>query len=159
MEKKFGLRIRQERLRLGWTQEQTAEVIGVSERQYRRYENDESTMSVEYMVVLANKGFDINYILVGVTSYDIAVRGGMNKMPNDLFLETMREMIAALDEENIIDSREKFGKVLIKFANYYYGHIKERDVRNVEWINFFTMLYEEQRELVKQSIKYRNERN
>ena len=48
-------------------QSSSAEVIGFPERQYRRYENDESAMRVEYMVSLANKGFDINYILVGVT--------------------------------------------------------------------------------------------
>lgn len=156
MDKGYGLRIRQERLRRGWTQEHTAEVIGVSERQYRRYENNETTMGVGHMLTLAENGFDINYMLVGVSSYDIAIIGGMNKMPNELFEETLQEILASLEADYVNESHDMFGRVMTKIMEYYYQHIKDCNIRKVEWVNFFTMLYEEQQEEMVRKIKYRN---
>ena len=76
----MGLRLKRVRKFLGMTQEKMAEILGISDRQYRRYENGTSTPSVS--TVMKITGFsdkiDFSYIVSGCSYY---IRSGFQRMP------------------------------------------------------------------------------
>jgi transcriptional regulator with XRE-family HTH domain len=61
----IGSRIKEERLRLGLSQEGLAKIAGVQRRAHIRYEHDERLPDAAYLSALAGAGADINYILTG----------------------------------------------------------------------------------------------
>ena len=79
----MGLRLKRVRKFLGMTQEKMAEILGISDRQYRRYENGTSTPSVS--TVMKITGFydkiDFSYIVSGCSSLGYYIRSGFQRMP------------------------------------------------------------------------------
>lgn len=62
---KLGLRIREERERLGLTQVQAAEATHVSRRAYMDYESEAFSPSIEWLSRFAKLGVDVDFILFG----------------------------------------------------------------------------------------------
>ncbi len=61
----FGKRLAQERQRLGWSQKQLAERMGVSRSAVAMLETDKSQLDVQRLVELGGDGFDVLYVLSG----------------------------------------------------------------------------------------------
>lgn len=61
----IGSRLRDERLRLGLSQEDFARIAGVQRRAQIRYEQDEREPSARYLEAIASVGADVTYILTG----------------------------------------------------------------------------------------------
>lgn len=61
-----GIRLREERNKLGLSQEKLAEVGGVQKLAQTNYETGKRSPTGEYLVKIAELGADVNYILTGV---------------------------------------------------------------------------------------------
>lgn len=60
-----GARLREERRRLGLTQDQLALIAGVTRRAQTRYETDANSASSAYFSAIAEVGIDVLYVLTG----------------------------------------------------------------------------------------------
>ncbi|WP_459990178.1 XRE family transcriptional regulator [Methylosoma difficile] len=69
--KTIGGRIKEERLRLGMTQEKMAELCGVGRQAQLRYESDERSPDGYYFEAIAKVGGNIEYILTGRCSSSV----------------------------------------------------------------------------------------
>lgn len=145
--KEQGKRLRAERLSRGITQEAIAEVMDVSERQYRRYESGESVLPLEVLKAFYKYGIDYNYVGQGILSIDIEIQHGMESMPEDQYEEIFREV-----RENQQKNKEDFDgniyieetlKLLTKFSAYNKENPTAPQIRETPQIDIFTMLYEE----------------
>ena len=64
--KGFGLRLREERERLGLTQRVFGDIGGVEPNAQGKYESGERTPRIDYLAALAAKGVDALYVLSGL---------------------------------------------------------------------------------------------
>lgn len=62
----IGDRLREERMRTGLTQTEFAELAGVKKNAQSNYEKGERAPDAEYLIALADAGYDVLYILTGV---------------------------------------------------------------------------------------------
>jgi transcriptional regulator with XRE-family HTH domain len=62
----FGDRLREERERLGVSQEVMGEMGGVKKLAQRNYENGSRSPSASYLTLVAGAGVDVTYVLTGV---------------------------------------------------------------------------------------------
>ena len=65
----FGDRLKEERLRLGLTQEGLANKTGVQSITIIQYEKEKSSPSVKFLNKLQEAGMDINYLLTSTRTY------------------------------------------------------------------------------------------
>lgn len=61
----FGVRIKEERKRIGMNQTDFAAAGGVQKRAQVSYEQDERTPNIEYLALLSKIGVDVVYLLTG----------------------------------------------------------------------------------------------
>ncbi len=61
----FGDRLRDERTRLGMTQERLGELAGVTRKTQRLYESGERTPGADYLAAVAAAGVDVLFVLTG----------------------------------------------------------------------------------------------
>lgn len=66
-----GLRLRDERRRLGLTQKQFAQLGGVTPNTQINYEASRRSPNNAYWMTVAQLGVDIQYVLTGVRSYNL----------------------------------------------------------------------------------------
>ncbi|MBJ9974230.1 helix-turn-helix transcriptional regulator [Pseudomonas sp. S75] len=64
--KGFGLRLREERERLGMTQRVFGDIGGVEPNAQGKYESGERTPRIDYLAALADRGVDALYVLTGL---------------------------------------------------------------------------------------------
>ncbi|RCL28880.1 transcriptional regulator [Pseudomonas sp. AFG_SD02_1510_Pfu_092] len=62
----IGLRLREERERLGMTQRVFGDIGGVEPNAQGKYESGERTPRVDYLAALAARGVDAQYVLSGI---------------------------------------------------------------------------------------------
>jgi len=61
----LGLRLRDERERLGYSQQQLAELAGVKRASQYLYENDQNSPNARYFKAVAEHGIDTDYVFYG----------------------------------------------------------------------------------------------
>lgn len=61
----MGERLKDERVRLGWSQAAMAEIAGVSRRATVNWESGESTPGADALALMAQAGLDVLYIVTG----------------------------------------------------------------------------------------------
>ena len=61
----ISIRIKEERTRLGMTQQEFADAAGVTSRSQTNYETADRTPNADYLATLAGMGADVLYILTG----------------------------------------------------------------------------------------------
>ncbi|MFK3649302.1 helix-turn-helix domain-containing protein [Lysobacter enzymogenes] len=62
---KICARIREERIRLGMSQQEAAEVGGVTRKTQAAYESGASAPTVSYLLLVAARGIDVQYVMSG----------------------------------------------------------------------------------------------
>ncbi|WP_164276473.1 helix-turn-helix transcriptional regulator [Stenotrophomonas sp. B1-1] len=75
-----GVRLRAERKRLGLTQEQMADAVGIKKQSQLRYESGKSSPTLEYLFRLQRLGANIAYILTGAA-------GGLDSREEEVLLK------------------------------------------------------------------------
>ncbi|MBD1590307.1 helix-turn-helix domain-containing protein [Pseudomonas typographi] len=61
----FGTRLKKERMRLGLSQKQLAELAGIQTNAQGHYERDNRSPTVRYLHAIESHGVDITYVLSG----------------------------------------------------------------------------------------------
>lgn len=61
----LGARLREERVRLGMTQAELAEIAGIHKNSQGNYENDVKAPDSKYLSLVAEHGVDILYVVTG----------------------------------------------------------------------------------------------
>ncbi|HGO5817742.1 helix-turn-helix domain-containing protein [Mannheimia haemolytica] len=74
----FNQRLREERIRLGYSQKTLSEMCEISYNAYSNYELGKRSPDATLLELLASLGFDIGYLVAGVkNSYTLEIRGRM----------------------------------------------------------------------------------
>lgn len=94
----FGTRLREERLKLGLSQEEFAAVGGVARGAQANYESGERTPDAKYLVAVAELGVDLLYVLKGVRSSGDAGSG------------SAIEFVVNDDERDVIENYRLFNE-------------------------------------------------
>jgi transcriptional regulator with XRE-family HTH domain len=66
----IGKRLKEERIRLGLTQEKIMELAGVSKPTVISWEKGNSTLNANVLAILSQNGFDVLYIVTGTRTGD-----------------------------------------------------------------------------------------
>ena len=138
--KQIGERIREEREFNKLTQKQVAESLGISDRQYRRIENGESDISVKYIFMLHEIGFDTTYILDGTSAADVAVTKGLERMPEDMYDESLKKLEEAVEKLKADRSDKSLFEVFREIAEYGTKHSEDEAVRKLPKMDLFSRL-------------------
>lgn len=105
---KIGDRIKSERERLGFNQDDFAEKGGVSRRSQIMYEQNKTEASAGYFAKIAEIGADVNYILTGVHNQfvqnapvleDMDVVEVAKRPPSKMIMGSLREL--GVSEEDL----------------------------------------------------------
>lgn len=146
-----GKRIRIERILQGLTQEEAAEKLGISERQYRRYENGESGINLIILEKFDDIGFDIYYIFSGVVEADYYVTKGFEVMPKEeysritgRFYKIVRLGLPTGDSNE--DSLRELSSIFDYCQNYGRKHSMDKKLREIEECHILTTFHERKAE-------------
>lgn len=71
--KTIGLRLHEERRRLGYSQQHLARAGGVTAREQRQYEQGEDLPRADYLAALAAQGVDVVYVITGKRSTVVSI--------------------------------------------------------------------------------------
>ena len=155
MEKKqyngeIGKRLRVLRVIKGFTQDEMAEKLDISTRQYRRYESGDSVFQVKAFGLLGKiKGIDLQYLISGQTLNDKIVEWSFSRMPEEEYQQNQNNVNKLQEYINSekYDKAITFGKeILIPIYEYYDDNIFNSEcvqIRNVEKCKIITELLEE----------------
>lgn len=80
----MGLRLRQERMRMNYTQEQVAEILNMSTAYYGKIERGVHGLSLQKLLLINQKpNVDITYLITGQEKTDFPFEYYLNKCPKD----------------------------------------------------------------------------
>lgn len=97
-----ALRLKEERLRLGLSQQDAADACGVSREMWGKYERGKGVPGGEVLFSFASRGADINYILTGMRVAVPAVSEGSD--PLAIRKEKLKNMIDRADDPKTLDA-------------------------------------------------------
>lgn len=149
-------RMRLERLSRGYTQEEFAEMLEVSSRQYGRYENKKAGIPFNVIFGLRDLGIDLSYLLDGVTYRDQLIRHCFQTMPQDMLLPKLSALRNASHDFDTAEEQEqplifeKMINIVNDLLKYGKEHYYDSKLREVQEIRYDTLFYEACRdELIK----------
>jgi transcriptional regulator with XRE-family HTH domain len=76
----MGDRLRQERKRLGWSQNEMGALGGVAANAQGKYESGDRVPRADYLAALANAGVDVLYVLTGRRIARAEIDGALSKI-------------------------------------------------------------------------------
>lgn len=83
----LGERLKVEREKLGFNQNDFAEMVGASRKSQIRWEKDESSPSAEALAIWSKVGLDTQYILTGIRKTVLEDLGEQGYLPGQLFIK------------------------------------------------------------------------
>ena len=138
----IGKRLKFEREKLGITQEEMAERLGVSDRQYRRYENGTSQMRSNALFILNNMGVPLDYLCNGQVALDWWVERSFKIMPDDMLEEKVQQLMVIADRQEIDGDQNELVDFLLELRKYAMSHNYDKTLRSTEKFTYFTEAYE-----------------
>lgn len=96
-----GKRLKEARKNLGRTQSETAELLGVSEEHYRKYESGATGLSADKLLILYREyGIDPTYLITGVgmkNDFDVdSFIANSNKEQKDEFIDRVLAYVSRM---------------------------------------------------------------
>lgn len=138
----IGKRLKFEREKLGITQEEMAERLGVSDRQYRRYENGTSQMRSNALFILNNMGVPLDYLCNGQVALDWWVERSFKIMPNDMLEEKVQQLMDIAKRHEADGDQNELVDFLLELRKYAMMHNDDKVLRKVDTFTYFTEAYE-----------------
>jgi transcriptional regulator with XRE-family HTH domain len=117
----MGARLQEERKRLGFTQDEMAEIGGVKRNTQFTYEADRSKPDADYLQRLYKKGLDVVYLLSGLR---VEAVGGSKKYSGPG--EALQAVLSTQENLNLSFNAEQL-KTLLEFA--YTHHVDEDGIK------------------------------
>jgi len=87
----FGQRLREERKRLGLSQQQLAEIAGCQRLAQLQYENDSSVPTIRYLNAIAVAGVDLSYLVLGIRFGNTSLSSEQLQRVEDKVFELIEE--------------------------------------------------------------------
>lgn len=137
-----GKRLRFEREKLGLSQEEMAFRLGISDRQYRRYENGTSQMKSNIIFALDGMGVELDYLCNGQVGLDYMVERCFMIMPDDMLYETVEKMTEIEKRHKDDGDTNELVDLLLEMREYAIVHRNDKVLRKVPPFIFFTKGYE-----------------
>lgn len=136
-------RLRLERISRGYSQEQFAEILEISPRQYGRYENKKSEIPISRMFGLQSAGVSGYYLLIGRFEQDVAIERALETLPDEKLLEVLDVMAKDTDDNAANSSIQKdIDDMLNELIIYGRTHFKDKKLRKIPEFRHFTDCYE-----------------
>ena len=137
-----GKRLKFEREKLGITQEEMAERLGVSDRQYRRYESGTSQMRSEALFKLNNMGVPLDYLCKGQVALDWWVEQSFKIMPDDMLEVKVQQLMDIAKRHEADGDQNELVDFLLELRKYAMMHNDDKVLRKVDTFTYFTEAYE-----------------
>ena len=138
----FGERLRRSRLFMNYSQEEMAEMLEVSERQYRRYELGNSVPQQPVLIKMRKIGLDLDYLGRGRKSVDIMVENVLRYAPDDVF-DKVLSAFPKSTEDNYHKLEEELDEWVGLVAKVEKEIDKNKVIRDDLTFELFTRFYEE----------------
>lgn len=100
-----GQRLREQRIALGWTQDEAASKVGVSREMWGKYERDKAKPGGDILSKMGQAGIDVAYVLTGQT---LAVREAFNRVK----VATGAAAMIGGTREEVLEYQERIVEVL-----------------------------------------------
>ena len=142
--KSIGKRLKAQRIKKGLSQEELAELIHISDRQYRRYEAGTASISFDVGNALVEAlDLDFDYFVTGKHSIDHYLEQGLEKMPDDLYRK-YRDILLSERNETPEINIEAIWEALNAIYQYGVEHPEDPPIRSFgRELTAFTEIYEE----------------
>ena len=136
-------RLRLERISRGYSQEQFAEILEMSPRQYGRYENKKSEIPIGRMFGLSSAGVSGYYLLVGRFEQDVIIERALETIPEEKLLEVL-DIMAKDTDDNADDSfiQSAIDDMLKELLKYGREHFNDKKLRKMPEFRHYTDCYE-----------------
>ena len=147
-------RLRLERISRGYTQEQFAEILEISSRQYGRYENKKSKIPLNRIFGLESAGVNGYYLLIGRFEQDVFIERALETISEDELLKFL-DAVAKDNDDNAYNSllQNDIENILIELIIYGKAHFNDKKLRKIPEFRFLTNCYETYRaSLIKNAI-------
>lgn len=136
-------RLRLERISRGYTQEQFAEILEISSRQYGRYENKKSKIPLNRIFGLESAGVNGYYLLIGRFEQDVFIERALETISEDKLLKFL-DAVAKDNDDNADNSllQNDIENILIELIIYGKAHFNDKKLRKIPEFRFLTNCYE-----------------
>ena len=145
----IGRRLKVLRVVNGLTQDEMAEKLDISTRQYRRYENGDSELQMKAFFLLGMMdGIDTNYLTTGQTQEDMVIEWAISRMPEEEFQQNhnkVNELQDYYDAERYDEAIALGNEIISTLYNFYNDNILNYSIekkRDVEKCNINTGMLE-----------------
>ena len=136
-------RLRLERISRGYSQEQFAEILGMSSRQYGRYENKKSKIPINRIFGLESAGVNGYYLLIGRLEQDVFIERALETISEKKMLEFLDAMSKDNnDNANIPFIQKNVDTILKKLLIYGKTHFNDKKLRKIPEFRYLTNCYE-----------------
>lgn len=145
-----GRRLRVLRVVNGLTQDEMAERLDISTRQYRRYENGDSELQMNAFFLLGMMdGMDTQYLTTGQTREDMVIEWAISRMPEEEYqrnqdkVNKLQEYYNAERYEDAVVLGNEIISALYNFYNDNFLNYSIEKIRDVDRCNISTGMLEE----------------
>ena len=136
-------RLRLERISRGYTQEQFAEILEISSRQYGRYENKKSKIPLNRIFGIESAGVNGYYLLIGRFEQDVFIERALETISEDELLKFL-DAVAKDNDDNADNSllQNDIENILIELIIYGKTHFNDKKLRKIPEFRCLTNCYE-----------------
>ena len=137
-------RLRLERISRGYTQEQFAEILDISSRQYGRYENKKSKIPLNRIFGLECAGISGYYLLIGRFEQDVFIERALETISEDKLLKFLDVMAKYNDDnaDNLSSIQKDVENILKELLIYGKTHFTDKKLRKIPEFRHLTNCYE-----------------
>lgn len=146
----IGRRLRVLRVVNGFTQDELAEKLDISTRQYRRYENGDSEFQMNAFFLLGMlDGMDTYYLATGQTREDMVIEWAISRMPEEEYQQNQNkvdELQKYYNAERYEDAIALGNELVSSLYQFYNENIMNNNIekiRDVGRCNINTGMLEE----------------
>ena len=123
----FGNRIREERVRLSYTQEKLAESLNIRQQTVYKWEKGITFPDVDFLYLLQDLGFDVGYLIFGVMNVS-----QIQNVPTDILIK-ITTMVKELEKKfgaGTLSDQQRL-QISLVYVGYYLQNPSSADLTSV----------------------------
>ena len=136
----FGVRLKEERNRLGFTQEVLAKLIDIKPLTLLQYEKGNSSPTMKLVYRLRELGFNVNYMVNGENTGSIVDVNKISASILEKSLEMSEKIISSSLKSVLLSATQKLRLQLLIIDQLSSGDAKEKDLKFETILEFISQL-------------------
>lgn len=136
----FGVRLKEERNRLGFTQEELAKLIDIKPLTLLQYEKGNSSPTMKLVYRLRELGFNVNYMVNGEDTGSIVDVNKISASMLEKSLEMSEKIISSSLKNVPLSATQKLKLQLLIIDQLSSGDAKEKDLKFETILEFISQL-------------------